>query len=741
MSTFAESVSKQGDTSPSVNNDDEPDESKPDDRKFTIKYAHYVHHFQTWDPEKNKYLPWDPHTSNSTGDCWFCVTTRDDFRKLKPTVVVSDFSKPLLRFLRTSVRGDSGFFDETPFYTVKDLFPRLTELENRLNEAKSLLSAHKQEVDLAQSLGIPGAHAINSGDLTKQIKEVVDHVGAFLEYLRGEFKPVEERFTLEKKDGFISFDLLIYYFKPNDHLCYSQKHGEFEQPRALVVTRTEYVSSGDYSMRHRPISSERLFRIEGYFIIWTGKSYWQETRKIEIEEFKDVKDLSHLPVTHLDEETKDKLATRGRKFVTLASEAVHYKFYRESRVMVDHAAYTEYVDRNPYSRVPYSPPPDTPTRSNPTVNLKEEELHLLPEHVCGYNLSNQRWETFLVDEIRDPVFDRNAWDHLVLNNGVKTMIRALVEATRNDVTSNMMSDVISGKGGGLVALLHGPPGSGKTLTAEAVAESLERPLYMVGSSEMSHTPSNLEENLRRILKLASVWDAVLLIDEADVFLEKRSLNELYRNSLVSVALRMLEYHRGVLFLTTNRIKSFDEAFYSRFSIAISYPELDEEGRFAVWSAFIKLAGGQVVDDSRDGVSLSKSDLRELASKPFNGRIIKNVVRTSKALAIAWGESLNRTHIDQVVETQEKFLQDFEQSTAASKLAHDIRTQVAGREDVITDYPDPVTLLQVDQKKVDEKMIHKAFISNALMDQLGFYILFFLLPFLILSMWGVGRQAA
>ncbi|EIN11074.1 P-loop containing nucleoside triphosphate hydrolase protein [Punctularia strigosozonata HHB-11173 SS5] len=117
-----------------------------------------------------------------------------------------------------------------------------------------------------------------------------------------------------------------------------------------------------------------------------------------------------------------------------------------------------------------------------------------------------------------------------------------------------------------ISVLHGPPGTGKTLTAEAVAEHLKRPLYVVGTSELSTEPYGLESSLQSILRLATAWDAVLLIDEADVYLEQRSLHEIERNALVSVALRLLEYHRGVLFLTTNRIKTFDEAFLSRFSI-------------------------------------------------------------------------------------------------------------------------------------------------------------------------------
>ena len=48
------------------------------------------------------------------------------------------------------------------------------------------------------------------------------------------------------------------------------------------------------------------------------------------------------------------------------------------------------------------------------------------------------------------------------------------------------------------------------------------------------------------------WEAVLLLDEADVFLEARSTHDLERNKLVSIFLRVLEYYEGILFLTTNR---------------------------------------------------------------------------------------------------------------------------------------------------------------------------------------------
>ena len=67
---------------------------------------------------------------------------------------------------------------------------------------------------------------------------------------------------------------------------------------------------------------------------------------------------------------------------------------------------------------------------------------------------------------------------------------------------------------------------------------------------------------------------MLLIDEADVFLEQRELRDVNRNALVSIFLRMLKYFQGILFLTTNRVATFGEAFQSRIHIGLRYDKLD-----------------------------------------------------------------------------------------------------------------------------------------------------------------------
>lgn len=113
------------------------------------------------------------------------------------------------------------------------------------------------------------------------------------------------------------------------------------------------------------------------------------------------------------------------------------------------------------------------------------------------------------------------------------------------------------------AVLHGPPGTGKTLTAEGISELLKCPLYAVSAGELGTDSRYLEQELQRILDICHTWGAILLLDEADVFLEKRNLQDVHRNALVSIFLRQLEYFQGILFLTTNRVEVRYFYFYFR----------------------------------------------------------------------------------------------------------------------------------------------------------------------------------
>ncbi|PON29699.1 hypothetical protein TGAM01_v201065 [Trichoderma gamsii] len=134
----------------------------------------------------------------------------------------------------------------------------------------------------------------------------------------------------------------------------------------------------------------------------------------------------------------------------------------------------------------------------------------------------------------------------------------------------MNQDLIRGNGLGLFILLHGVPGVGKTATAEAVAQANGKPLFSITCGDLGITPKEVEEELNGIFRLANLWDCVLLLDEADVFLARRDSWNLKRNALVSVSLRVPEYYSGILFLTTNRVGTLDEAFKSRLHVSLYY---------------------------------------------------------------------------------------------------------------------------------------------------------------------------
>lgn len=245
-------------------------------------------------------------------------------------------------------------------------------------------------------------------------------------------------------------------------------------------------------------------------------------------------------------------------------------------------------------------------------------------------------------------WNKKAFQSLVLDERKKELIHALVTV---HLATNQMSDIIEGKGNGLILLLHGPPGTGKTLTAESVAEIAEKPLYRVTCGDIGTNATEVERYLESIFHIGSRWGCVVLLDEADVFLEERSKTDLERNALVSVFLRALEYYEGIIILTSNRVGTFDEAFKSRIQLAMYYPPLDEQGRFKIWGQLFDTLETEV-----DNVDISglRTNYRALAQYKLNGRQIRNTVKTARQLALYRKEVLGLKHPKQAIAVASEF---------------------------------------------------------------------------------------
>ena len=296
------------------------------------------------------------------------------------------------------------------------------------------------------------------------------------------------------------------------------------------------------------------------------------------------------------------------------SEAKQY--HVKSRIIIDAEAFNIFCS---HSSVQLYDDKDIPEELTDDLRIITSNM------VRGYSLNDKEWLRFYLHGTSKIDFNTDAFDSLVLpreQEGLKDLLLAIAKAQSKQLDT--FDDVVRGKGRGIVLQLSGPPGVGKTLTAESVAEAMQVPLYAMSAGDLGSHAEDVESHLKDILRMVPKWGAVLLLDEADVFMETRSSTDLERNELVSIFLRMLEYYEGILFLTTNRAEHIDPAFESRIHLSLTYKELDATSRRHVWSQFL--------GRSANPAAFSDAELNQLAEVPLNGRQIKNTIKTASLLA-------------------------------------------------------------------------------------------------------------
>jgi SpoVK/Ycf46/Vps4 family AAA+-type ATPase len=255
---------------------------------------------------------------------------------------------------------------------------------------------------------------------------------------------------------------------------------------------------------------------------------------------------------------------------------------------------------------------------------------------------------------------KSGWKELVIPEKYSQLLVSLVDNHTSGFAAkkglsigagvpSVQIDLVRGKGRGLIILLHGPPGSGKTSTAETIASYCGRPLYSITCGDIGTTADEVEDRLLDHTELAERWNCVLLLDEADVFLMRRSWDDMERNALVSVFLRHLEYYSGILFLTTNIVGVIDEAFKSRIHVALRYPSIDLESTKKIWNNVLdRIERDNATADVR--IEFNRATLLDFASAHYrrheqtdstwNGRQVRNAFQ----IAIALGQYERLTRI-------------------------------------------------------------------------------------------------
>ncbi|KAH7025508.1 P-loop containing nucleoside triphosphate hydrolase protein [Macrophomina phaseolina] len=243
-----------------------------------------------------------------------------------------------------------------------------------------------------------------------------------------------------------------------------------------------------------------------------------------------------------------------------------------------------------------------------TKRLSEKDLLLLPKHVCAFALKRRAFAILNIDGLEPFVAQEKGWTELKLLKGHKDMVEA--QAIKIQARER---DIIRGKGQGLIILLHGFPGVGKTSTAECLAAKLGNPLYPITCGDLGTRVQLVEKRLEAIFSKAQKWNWVLLLDEADVFRAECTKTD------IEPFLRTLEYYDGTL----------DEAFKSRIHMTLYYPPLKQAQMKAIWEVNLKRIQGYRDDiDPNINDILSYPDelwyqLEQEGRTQWNGRQIRN----------------------------------------------------------------------------------------------------------------------
>ncbi|KAK2056199.1 P-loop containing nucleoside triphosphate hydrolase protein [Colletotrichum caudatum] len=436
-------------------------------------------------------------------------------------------------------------------------------------------------------------------------------------------------------------------------------------PWVLVCTKTAY---------EQDISMGPYMDVYATYTDYNGTSVGEASHSIRIAQKVQfagdspafIADLPILPRKYVvDEDLDFRLEERGRKFLRFQEMSIEaydgiaqymkeppYFFYdpRMNSFSDIWLPYTEsgrvVIDRKTFQNDYYG-------SVQSIRNVHNATPITCPPYVFGFSLSRKQWCRLFLDNLDSVKWVENAWDSLILERNKKQVIQALVTShTYPDNPRNQPEQ----KGKGLVVLLHGSPGCGKTLTAELAAEEKKTALILASLGELNKENCAIvfERELQRFMQYATIWKAVLLLDEADVFLEKREDNpgSAERNALVAVFLKQLEYFSGIVFLTTNRLRTFDAAMSSRIHLALGYRAPDIETRRQLWvQCLSKLPADERDFDDVDDVSMNFVD------QQINGREISNAVNTARTIARFEKEKLQTKHIEQVMSLRASFQDD------------------------------------------------------------------------------------
>jgi SpoVK/Ycf46/Vps4 family AAA+-type ATPase len=215
---------------------------------------------------------------------------------------------------------------------------------------------------------------------------------------------------------------------------------------------------------------------------------------------------------------------------------------------------------------------------------QNNQLNMTNLHVACRAHSNKN-----LNRLSQKIKPKFAWDDIVLPADQLAQLREVTDQVKYKHVVYGDWDFVDklSLGKGLNMLFHGPPGTGKTMAADILANELQLDLYKIDlSTVVSKYIGETEKNLSKIFKEAKTSNAILFFDEADALFGKRSevndAHDRYANIEISYLLQKMEDYEGITILATNLMQNIDEAFVRRIRFIIEFPFPTEEYRLRIW---------------------------------------------------------------------------------------------------------------------------------------------------------------
>ncbi|KAI1756019.1 P-loop containing nucleoside triphosphate hydrolase protein [Xylaria castorea] len=390
-------------------------------------------------------------------------------------------------------------------------------------------------------------------------------------------------------------------------------------------------------------------------------------------------DLEIVPDWHFQHRNglSEKLMERGKKFWEY-SRNVNHKEYdgqawpRSSRqdpikIVIDYVTSSKHVDAaKPTSgrihggatcitclgetigllSYPIEAPHDSDvcTRVSHNTNRKSEDssksvqdsLLFCPSRIWAFSLKHRSWALILLEDIIGDVQRQgDALDQLVMKPDDKKKLESALYTYQIDESIKNGDNKLRGNRGGLTILLHGNPGTGKTFTAECLAAKHGIPLYKITCADLGTDLDVLENRLQEICLRAANWKALLLLDEADMFIRARDMQDLRQYAVVSIFLHHLDESEALLFITSARVDGLDQALESRVTMPIQLPDMDFEAQQRIWRDLIWRLENPPEAQKKIWEQFVKFDLgvaEDGAYTNMNGRQIKTCITAALTLA-------------------------------------------------------------------------------------------------------------